>query len=112
MLIEKQPEANEIVTIKLLTQEEIVARVADIDSNTVTISKPVVLNVALNENTGKPSIQMLPFFLLGANIDSKITLRREHIVAMVVAAEEVKNGYIHNTSGIAVAKPGEKGLIT
>jgi len=111
MLIEKAIEANDVVTIKLVTQEEIVAKFVSQDTNTVTIQKPVLLNVSIDEKTGRPGIQMLPFFVLGANSDSKITLKHIHIITMLTAADEVKSGYIHNTSGIAVPRAGEKGLI-
>lgn len=111
MLIEKTANVGDIVSLKLVTAEEIVAKVTDIDSNTVTIQKPLVLNLTVDERSGRPGIQMYPIFMLGANQDSKIALAKIHILAMVLATDDVKKSYISATSGLAI--PGvDKGLIT
>lgn len=112
MLIEKSVEVNDIVTFKLVTAEEIVAKITAMDTNTVTISKPLIVNVSIDERTGRPGLQMLPFFLLGANPDSKVPLQRIHIMAMVSANEDIKKNYIQMTSGIAVPGANDTGLIT
>lgn len=111
MLIEKSVDVNDIATIKLVTAEEIVAKITAIDSATVTISKPLVVNVSFDERTGRPGLQMAPFFLLGANPDSKITLQRIHLLAMVPSNEDIKKNYIQMTSSLAVPGVNDAGLI-
>lgn len=113
MLIEKTIEVNDIVTMKLITGEEIVSKVVALDTNTVTITKPMVLNIALDEKTRRPGIQMYPFFLLGANPESRIPLRREHIVALLQGSDDIKSGYVANTSGLDISpSAAASGLIT
>lgn len=111
MLLEKSPDINDIVVIKLVTSEELVAKLVAHDQSVVTITKPVVLQIAIDERTRKPGIQMYPFFLLGANTDGRIPLQRIHILTMVNASDDIKSGYIANTSGIEVPGTGS-GLIT
>lgn len=111
MLIEKSPDVNDIVAVKLVTSEELVAKLVSQDQNTITITKPVVLNIAIDERTRKPGIQMYPFFLLGANTDGRIPLQRIHVLTMVNANDDIKSGYIANTSGLEVPGTGS-GLIT
>jgi hypothetical protein len=110
MLIEKSINANDIVTLKLISGEEIIARVVELDSNTVTITKPLVMNLSMDES-GRPAIQMLPFFLLGSNQDSKLQLQRSHIIILTLSNEGAKSGYIHNTSGLITGSQAQKSII-
>lgn len=112
MLIEKSNvEVNDIVTIKLTSQEELIARLVAQDVDTITIQKPMVMTISLDERSGRPAIQMMPFFLLGAKQDARITLNRSHVIVLLLSNDEAKSGYIHNTSSLAVPTSGEKGLI-
>jgi hypothetical protein len=54
---------------------------------------------------------MMPFFLLGAKQDARITLNRSHVMVLLLSNDEAKSGYIHNTSSLAVPTSNEKGLI-
>lgn len=114
MLIEKNTiEVNDIVTIKLITQEEIVAKVVAMDSEKIIVTKPVMLNLGMDERTGKPGIQMLPFFLLGAESDARIPLKQSHMITMVQANKDLKSSYMQSTSSLAIpGSTGGKGLIT
>lgn len=111
MLINQILKVGDIVSIKLVSNEEIVAKLVEQTTDKVTISKPLLLNISIDERVGKPGLQMFPFFLLGADPDDKITLRRDHIIAMVLSREDVKNGYVHNTTGLTIPTSSEKGLL-
>lgn len=112
MLIEKAPDINDIIVLKLVTSEELVAKIVDQTADTVTITKPVVLNIAVDEATRRPGIQMYPFFLLGANPEGKIPLKKIHILTLVPANDEIKRGYVANTSGLEIPGSASSGLIT
>lgn len=111
MLIEKKFKQGDVVSLKLISNEELVAKFVDEITDSVTITKPLLLNISIDERSGKPGLQMFPFFLLGADTDEKITLSRNHIIAMVLSRDDIKSGYIHNTTGIAIPTGNEKGLI-
>lgn len=106
MLIEKQIEQHDIVTIKFVTGEEIIAKVAALDDKTVTVVKPLVMTLSMDHQTGRPAIQMMPFFTLGGKTDGKITLQRQHMLVLILSNEEAKAGYIHNTSSLVTAPSG------
>lgn len=112
MLIEKSVKPNDVVSIKLISNEEIVAKLVEQDATTVTITKPLLLSISVDERTGKPGLQMYPFFMLGADGEEKIPLRRDHIIAIVASRDDVKSGYIHNTTGLTIPTANDKGLIT
>ena len=112
MLIEKKTfQAGDIVSLKLVSNDEIVAKLVEQDTNTVTITKPLLLSISIDERTGKPGLQMYPFFLLGADGDEKLPISRNHIIAMVLSRDDVKSGYIHNTTGLQIPGANDKGLI-
>jgi hypothetical protein len=111
MLIEKTIDTNDVISIKLTTQEEIICKLAAQDATTVTVQRPLSMNLSMDERTGRPAIQMLPFFLLGAKPDAKLVLQRSHILVMTVSNDEAKAGYIHNTSGLTIPTSSESSLI-
>ena len=112
MLIEKNTELNDIVVIKLVTQEELIAKVVAMDQDKIVIQKPMSLTVGMDERTGRPGIQMLPFFLLGADADARISIKNIHIVAQVQANKDIKSNYMSATSSLAIPASGSNGLIT
>jgi hypothetical protein len=105
MLIQKQAEPNDIVAIKLITNEEIVAKLIHQDDNSVTIQKPLIMALAPDDKRGL-AIQMMPFFTLGGQSDARIQLQRSHIIFMILSNDEAKAGYIHNTSGLVAPAQG------
>jgi len=111
MLIVKNLSPGDVISVKLVSNDELVAKFVEETADTLTITKPLLLNISIDERSGKPGLQMLPFFMLGADTDDKITLKKNHIIAMVNSREDVKAGYIHNTTGIAIPTGNEKGLI-
>ena len=110
MLIEKSIEDNDIVSVKLITNDEIIAKLVSQDAISITLQKPLTMNLSLDDRTGRPAIQMLPFFILGAKPDAKITLRRDHVLVLTLSNDEAKSGYIHNTSGLVTSTSGS-GLV-
>lgn len=111
MLIEKKFNQGDVISVKLVSNDELVAKFVEETPDTLTIIKPLLLNISFDERTGKPGLQMLPFFMLGADTDDKITLKKNHILAMVNSRDDVKAGYIQNTTGISIPTGNEKSLI-
>lgn len=111
MLIDKPISVNDIVALKLSTQEEIIGKVVDLDSKKLTLHKVMTISLGMDERTMKPGIQMLPFFLLGADPDSKITIDNEHIVARAPANADIKKSYISATSSLTIPSSNTSGII-
>jgi hypothetical protein len=105
MLIQKQADSNDIVSIKLITNEEIIARLVQQDDSTVTIQRPLIMAITPDDK-GRIAIQMMPFFSLGGRPDARIQLQRSHMLFMTISNDEARAGYIQNTSGIEVPSQG------
>src|SRR5271167_3811683 len=100
MLIQKTTiSANDIVSFKLVTTEEIIAKVVSVNDTTVTIEKPLLLQLSMDANNGQPSVQMLPFWVLSAEL-TKVDLQKSHIMAMALSNDGAKKGYLQNTSSL------------
>lgn len=94
MLINKGISAGETVSIKLITGEEIIARLEEETAEHVKVSKPLTVSL------GPQGLGMIPFmFLSGAET---IKLQMSHIVAMCPAKKDAADQYIQGTTGIAL----------
>lgn len=110
MLLEKPIAIGEIACIKISNGDEIIGKIADIDANTVTVTKPHLMILSQDPRTGHPGVQMAPFFMLGGDQAGKFPINRTHIMCMVPANKDAKAGYTQQTTGLAI--PGGSGLIT
>ena len=112
MLIQKSSvSTGDIVSFKLVNNDEIVARVVECTSTSYTVEKVVLLAISMDTATGRPAINMLPFWMMGGDPTSKITLQLSHIIAMVVAGKETKDSYLQLTTGLVLPNSNMTGLI-
>lgn len=110
MLIETQIKPNDIVSLKLINGEEIIAKVVDNEGLTITVTKPLTLMLGRDPKTGNPGIQMAPIWFLGADIDQKFPIMKSNIVCMVKSSPEAVKGYAAQTSGLAIPSNSGGGL--
>lgn len=111
MLIQKPIGTGDIVSIKLITGDELIAKVATFNADTVSIVKPMTVTVGVDERTGQVGILMSPYYVLCADNDAHIMLKHAHIIVYTLANDAAKSRYIQNTTGLNVpSKPS--GIIT
>ncbi len=108
MLIQKSTiSVGSVVSIKLITNDEIIAKVTSLNgSSSITVEKPLLMALTMDQRTSQPSVQMVPFWLLGANDDARIDIQTSHILAMTLSNDGAKNGYLQHTSGIILPPAG------
>lgn len=108
MLLEKNISPDDIIAIKIATGEELIAKLVEMSESSVTISRPLVLQIAVDPKTNQLGLQMIPTFMLAATTDSRLVLDRRHVICVSKAADDAKNGYIRNTTNLVVAgqQPG------
>lgn len=95
MIIETPYKANDVVSIKLTSGEEIVARLVEESTNTVTLSKPLSLTAT---QTG---IGLAPF-MFTIDQDSKIKVNNTAIIAITKTQKETASQYLESTTGITI----------
>ena len=96
MLIEKPVSEGDVVSLKLVTGEEVMAKLVSDDVMSYKISKPVILQM------GQKGPMMVPY-LLTVDMDKNLSISKSNVIAMAGTDKEFANQYIQATTGIAVA---------
>ncbi len=94
MLINKGFSANDIVSLKLVNGDELIARFEEESADTITIYKPLAVTL------GPQGLGMIPWMFLGDR--DKYVLQRSHVFAVVPSKPDAASQYIQGTTGIAI----------
>lgn len=94
MLINKPISAGETVSIKLISGEEIIARLEEDLSDKIKVYKPLSVNI------GPTGLGMMPFMFLAAS--DTLEIKHSHIIAMSTSKKEAADQYIQGTTGLAL----------
>ena len=92
--VSKNFSTGDVVSIKLINGDEIIARFEKEDSDTITISRPMALTM------NGQGLGMIPWVFLGK--DSSITVNKSNTFFVVESKGEAANQYIEGTTGIAL----------
>jgi hypothetical protein len=103
MLINKGYQANDIVCFKLVTGDEIVAKIVETLGEGFLVNRPCTV---IPSNQGLGLMQSL----ISADINNNVTLKSEHIIMHGPVITDIENHYIRTTTGIQPATKG--GIIT
>ena len=100
MLVTLNYKKNDVLTIKLSTGEEIVARFDSFDTqNTLDVIKPTVLT--LNPQTG--AVMLIPWIMsIDVKSSEPVKIKQSQIVAIAKPNKQVAGMYMQGTSGIAM----------
>jgi hypothetical protein len=93
MLLEKTRAKGDVVTLKLTSGEELIARFEDENASGVTISKPMVLSIT------QQGVGMIPY-LFTVNPNTVITVESSAISVTAKTDEEFAKQYMESTTGI------------
>ena len=95
MLIEKPIEKNKIVSIKLITGDELVAKIIDETATDITVAKP--LSVIMSDK----GLAMLPY-MLSVSADNDLKISKSHYICISSPVKEVESHYLQITTGITL----------
>jgi hypothetical protein len=93
MLVSKIYSVGDIVSFKLITGDEIVARIELIDTDWYEISKPCTV---MPSPQGMGLIQSL----FTADADVNVRLQKQHIIMHAPSIDQMQKHYIKTTTGI------------
>ena len=102
MLINKGYQEGDVVCFKVVTGDEIVAKIVEQNQAGFVVNRPC---------TVIPSQQGLGLMqsLISADINTNVTLKSEHIIMHSPVIQDIENHYIRTTTGI---QPAKSGIIT
>jgi hypothetical protein len=94
MLISKGTAVGEIVSIKLITGDEIIAKLEDESTDYIKISRPLMIV------PGPDGLGMIPYVFLAQNELMKIQM--DHVIILSPSKKDAADQYIQGTTGIAL----------
>ena len=95
MLIEAPYKENDIVSIKLITGEELIAKLVKEDADKIQVSKPFALV------PGQTGLGMMPW-VLSVSPEAKITINTKTIILIHKTEEGISKQYVEQTTGLTM----------
>lgn len=100
-----------IVTLKLITHEEVLGELLEETRDTITLKNPVGISVVRGKD-GMPNVGFSPFPLHSEQkTGSTVTIKRVHIVYDYEPAEDFKSNY-DQIFGSGIVLPKQQSIIT
>lgn len=94
MLIEKPISEGDVVSLKLLNGDEIIARFDGETATEIKINRPLALTA------GAQGLGMIPWVFLAAK--ENFVLQKTHVFVMVPSKKDAADQYLQGTTGIAL----------
>ena len=92
---------NEVKVLKLITGEEVIARVSEESGNLLTLEKPMTLQmIPPNTSTGQMGFAMVPWMKAAKN--NKVTISIEHILVTDEASDQTEKNYLQVVTGLSL----------
>jgi len=104
MLLEKTWKVDDICTVKMVSGEEIITKIVAADDSSITMSKPLSVQLSMDPQSGRMGMQLLPGFVLTVSIDAKIKVSMSNVMFIALTEENVKNNYLSQTTGLSISK--------
>ena len=93
--------ANDVKVLKLITGEEVIARVSEENSNLLTLEKPMTLQmIPPNTSTGQVGFALVPWIKAAKN--DKTTLSIEHVLVTDEASDQTEKNYLQVITGLTL----------
>lgn len=96
MLINKGFSNGDVVSIKLVNGDEIIARFEEDDADHITVSRPLAITMSAQ------GMGLIPWVFLGE--DGKVVLRKKNTFFVVPSKKEAAQQYLEGTTGISLLK--------
>tara|TARA_R110002051_G_scaffold134579_1_gene207638 strand:+ start:237 stop:521 length:285 start_codon:yes stop_codon:yes gene_type:complete len=93
--------ANDVKVLKLITGEEVIARVSEENSNLLTLDKPMTLQMMPpNTSTGQVGFAIVPWIKAAKN--DKVTISTEHVLVTDEASSQTEKNYLQVITGLSL----------
>ena len=93
--------SNDVKVLKLITGEEVIARVSEENSNLITLEKPMTLQMMPpNTSTGQVGFALVPWIKAAKN--DKTTISIEHVLVTDEASDQTEKNYLQVVTGLSL----------
>ena len=95
MLISKFKKGD-VITIKLISAEEVIAEVIEDNENDIVVKKPMTLVISQKGMGLQP-------YMITPDVQERIHFHKDNIFTMSKTAKDFTDGYLGQTSGFEIA---------
>ena len=92
--------SNDVKVLKLITGEEVIARISEESSDLLTLEKPMTLQILPPNTSGQVGFAIVPWLMAGNS--EKIIISTEHILAEDIVKSEIEKNYLANVTGLTI----------
>ena len=93
--------ANDVKVLKLITGEEVIARVSEEHSDLLTLEKPMTLQmIPPTTSTGQVGFALVPWMKAAKN--DKTTISIEHVLVTDEASKQTETNYLQVITGLSL----------
>ena len=93
--------ANDVKVLKLITGEEVIARVSEEHNDLLTLAKPMTLQmIPPTTSTGQVGFAMVPWMKAAKN--NKATISIDHVLVTDEASDQTEKNYLQVITGLTL----------
>ena len=93
--------ANDVKVLKLITGEEVIARITEEENNLITLKNPMILQmVPPTTSTGQIGFALVPWMKSAKN--EKVTISTEHVLVTDEASDQSEKNYLQVVTGLSL----------
>ena len=92
--------ANDVKVLKLITGEEVIARITEEENNLISLKKPMTLQMMPPTATGQVGIALVPWMKSAKN--EKVTISTEHVLVTDEASDQSEKNYLQVVTGLSL----------
>ena len=91
---------NNVRVLKLITGEEVMARVTEGNNGLITLDKPMTLQAVPTNQQGQMGFALVPWLMSGKS--DTITISTDHIIAQDDPQAQAEKNYLSQISGLVL----------
>ena len=92
--------ANDVKVLKLITGEEVIARITEEENNLIILKNPMTLQMLPPTSTGQVGFALVPWMKAAKN--DNMTISIEHVLVTDEASDHSEKNYLQIVSGLSL----------
>ena len=92
--------ANDVKVLKLITGEEVIARITEEENNLIILKNPMTLQMLPPTSTGQVGFALVPWMKAAKN--DNMTISIEHVLVTDEASDQTEKNYLQVVTGLSL----------